>query len=220
MFKPLLALLAFTTIATAQMSYEPPSRKRIYLMRHGDVSYFDAKGQVVANPDLVNLNALGIKQAEAAGISGTVKQIDALREIKNGSSSAIKTEDLPKAILNFTQNRVGANEPFIGGETVGSMQARIYPAFEAIMREEKADTVLVVLHGVVNIALVSKAITGQDEYFGKFESGSGCMHILDMGKNWGESIVRAYNYCPLSDNYTGSRVSTLEKLLQSALKGR
>jgi probable phosphoglycerate mutase len=41
-------------------------RRRIYLMRHGDVTYFDAEGRPV-RPDGVALNATGQAQADAAG---------------------------------------------------------------------------------------------------------------------------------------------------------
>ena len=43
------------------------ARRRIYLMRHGAVSYFDEVGQTVANPETVPLTAQGVKQAQAAG---------------------------------------------------------------------------------------------------------------------------------------------------------
>src|SRR5262249_23273360 len=42
-----------------------PVRRRIYLLRHGDVSYFDRDGQP-HRPDTVPLNAEGRLQAEAA----------------------------------------------------------------------------------------------------------------------------------------------------------
>ncbi len=43
------------------------SRRRIYLMRHGAVQYFDEAGRSVANPDTVPLTDLGVTQAKAAG---------------------------------------------------------------------------------------------------------------------------------------------------------
>ena len=41
-------------------------RRRIYLMRHGDVAYFDLRGKPVP-PDEVPLTDEGRKQARAAG---------------------------------------------------------------------------------------------------------------------------------------------------------
>ena len=43
-----------------------PGRRRIYLMRHGSVTYFTAEGKPVP-PETVPLNDLGIAQARAAG---------------------------------------------------------------------------------------------------------------------------------------------------------
>src|SRR5579883_3048590 len=45
-------------------SWSPPRRRRVYLVRHGDVSYFDAQGRPV-RPGTVPLNAEGRRQAEA-----------------------------------------------------------------------------------------------------------------------------------------------------------
>ena len=46
--------------------WQPPKRRRLYLMRHGSVDYFDAAGKPVP-PDTVPLNELGRAQARAAG---------------------------------------------------------------------------------------------------------------------------------------------------------
>jgi hypothetical protein len=42
-------------VATDDNAWNPPQRRRIVLMRHGDVAYFDAQGKPVANSDLVPL---------------------------------------------------------------------------------------------------------------------------------------------------------------------
>jgi hypothetical protein len=47
--------------------WTPPQRRRIVLMRHGDVSYFDAQGQPVTNSDQVVLSDKGRAEADATG---------------------------------------------------------------------------------------------------------------------------------------------------------
>ena len=47
-------------------SYELPKRRRIFLMRHGDVTYFDDSGHSI-NPENVPLNERGREEASAAG---------------------------------------------------------------------------------------------------------------------------------------------------------
>ncbi|HEY2734460.1 MAG TPA: phosphoglycerate mutase family protein, partial [Polyangiales bacterium] len=46
--------------------FQLPARRRIYLMRHGDVTYVDASGDTI-DPDTVPLNERGRAQASAAG---------------------------------------------------------------------------------------------------------------------------------------------------------
>jgi probable phosphoglycerate mutase len=46
--------------------WQPPRRRRVYLMRHGEVDYFDEHGRPY-RPDGVPLNVEGRLQAEAAG---------------------------------------------------------------------------------------------------------------------------------------------------------
>ena len=46
--------------------FEMPKRRRIFLMRHGDVTYFDDTGRAI-DPETVPLNAHGLVQAKAAG---------------------------------------------------------------------------------------------------------------------------------------------------------
>ncbi len=48
------------------MANDLPSRRRLYLLRHGDVSYFDEQGRPY-QPNTVPLNEAGRAQADAAG---------------------------------------------------------------------------------------------------------------------------------------------------------
>jgi broad specificity phosphatase PhoE len=49
----------------ASENWPPPPRRRVYLMRHAEVEYFDAEGRP-RYPDHVSLNEAGEKQASAA----------------------------------------------------------------------------------------------------------------------------------------------------------
>lgn len=50
----------------ASENWPPPPRRRVYLMRHAEVEYFDAEGRP-QHPDHVPLNEAGQRQARAAG---------------------------------------------------------------------------------------------------------------------------------------------------------
>ena len=241
--------------ATAQVTYAPPVRRRIYLMRHGDVTYFDAQGKPVPDPDAVVLNDKGKVQADAAGkwfaalgikkfdrvvtstlprtietadrvlasgqLAGKPQQIAALREIKGGAAGrAAATAELPSVYLGFAQPRVAPDTKFIGGETAGEMQTRVVAALDTLLADKDWDTALVVLHGVVNNAILSRALTGTADYFGHLEASAGCIHVLDAGPTWNDWVLQGFNLCPDTASYTGSRLSVLEKLLMQALKGR
>jgi probable phosphoglycerate mutase len=50
----------------ATEKWQPPPRRRVYLMRHGEVDYFAPDGRPL-RPETVTLNAEGRRQAEVAG---------------------------------------------------------------------------------------------------------------------------------------------------------
>lgn len=56
-----------STDAAAAIPTPDAPRRRIYLLRHGDVNYFDADGKPVADPNAVPLTAKGHAEARAAG---------------------------------------------------------------------------------------------------------------------------------------------------------
>ena len=71
------------------------------------------------------------------------------------------------------------------------------------------DTALAVLHGGVNRAILSYALTGERLFLGHFEQAPGCINVLDVGDAW---IVRAVNVSPLDLLYEHSRETTMERL--------
>ena len=235
--------------------YSAPKRRRIIIMRHGDVVYFTADGKPVPDADLVTLTAKGHTQADAAGkyfaaagitkfdrvissnlprtvetadrvlaaggFAGGVTQIPELREIKAGRDwRAAPVSDVPAIFLSVTKPFVKPETPFVSGETIGAMQSRVYGALDKLMEDQSWDTALLVLHAVVNQAIVSRALTGEANFLGRLESGAGCFHILDAGASPAEWILRAYNICPASTDYQASRILVMEGLLTQALRAR
>jgi len=222
------------------------------LMRHGDVSYFDAQGQPVTDTDKVVLNEKGRAEADATGaylknngfgkfdrvISSTLPrtvetaervmrvlgeageptEIEALREIRGGSVRDIPTAELPAAIMAIAQHRVSGDESAFRGETVGELQARVYPAIDRLLDDRTWHTALWVLHGGVNIAILSHALTGDASFYGRLDQGPGCFSIIDVGAALSDSVIRAVNVCPDPTPYAQTWV--FEMLLQQNLKAR
>jgi probable phosphoglycerate mutase len=238
--------------ASVADAWNPPQRRRIVLMRHGDVAYFDAQGKPVANPDMVVLSEKGRAQADATGaylktigigkfdrvISSTLPrtvetaervlvalghrgerdQVEALKEIRIGSSY-IPTAELPQAVLGIMDHRVSGDQRLLGGESVAALQARIEPALKALLDDQGWDTALWVLHGIVNIAILSHALAGDASYFGRFDQGPGCFAIIDVGADFSDGAIKAVNVCPDPTPY-GPRLMALELLLNQSLKSR
>lgn len=242
----------------ASPAWKAPDRRRIYLMRHGDVSYFDASGQPVANSDLVilsekgraqadaagrYLNALGISKIDrvyssnlprtretaarvlaAAGIAGEAQVVEAWREMKGGGSANIPTQELPAAFLAITAPKTATDVRFLGGESVSELQQRVLTELQKLQGDPAWGNALLVLHGLVNNTILSHALGGGRDYFGRIEHGPGCINVLDIGTGPNDWVVRAINLCPDASNYAdgvpGARLSTLEKLLAGSLRAR
>jgi broad specificity phosphatase PhoE len=206
-------------------------RRRIYLMRHGAVSYFE-NGRPLP-PHEVPLTEDGRAQAQAAAkvfarvtfdrvvTSGLPRSVETaravapgvepeswpdLREIESG-----RLADLPDPEAAFHRAFRGVvpeDTVFIGGETIGALLDRVLPAVSEILADDSWDTLLAVLHGAVNRAILSYALTGQRMFLGGFEQAPGCINVLDVGDDW---IVRAVNVTPY-DLLPQGRLTTMEEL--------
>ncbi|WP_426104856.1 histidine phosphatase family protein [Massilia sp. TSP1-1-2] len=231
----------------------PPSpRRRIYLMRHGSVTYFDAAGKPVL-PELVPLNELGRAQASAAGrlfaehqvsfdrviVSGlprtveTAKRVLAetgqhipletwpeLEEIRGGRLSTILDADLKAAFTGAFEGMVGEDKRFLGGESVGELMDRIHPAVTRLRADSGWDTVLLVLHGGVNCAILSLALTGQRMFLGALAQTAGCINALDVGEADADWVLRFMNYAPPAPLQGDTRSTTMEQLYEQYRKSR
>lgn len=228
------------------------SRRRIYLMRHGNVTYFDANGKPFA-PDTVPLNEKGRAQATAAGqvfaqqavrfdrviVSGlprtvqtaqhvlaqTGQQIELetwpqLEELKGGKLSQIRDDELKNAFISAFQGLVTEDKQFLGGESIGQLLDRVHPCIDRLHAEPGWDTVLLVLHGGVNRAILSYALTGQRLFMGGLAQTAGCINVLDVGADPTDWVVRIMNYSPLSQLQDASRDTTMESLWKQYKKAR
>ena len=227
-------------------------RRRIYLMRHGSVTYFTPEGKPLP-PETVPLNDLGIEQARAAGklyaehevhfdrviTSGLarteetaryvmaavghparVEQRPHLQEIRGGRLATIAEKDLLLSFTGVCDGVVGEDVRFLGGETVGQLLDRVLPEIDALRADGKWDTLLLVLHGAVNRAILSYLITGQRQLLGAFEQSPACINVLDVGAARANVVLRAVNLSPLDWLQTANRQTTMEVLFDQYSKYR
>jgi broad specificity phosphatase PhoE len=208
------------------------TRRRIYLLRHGQVAYF-VDGRPV-DPDQVQLTDEGRRETEqtAAALSG----IEFDRVITSGLARAVETarivaprrepESWPElrelspgrlaelsdpegAFLGAFTGTLPEDATFLGGETIGSLLDRALPALQRLAGESDWDIALVVAHGGTIRALLSYALTGGRAFLGNFELAPASISILDVGDDW---IVRAVNVTPYDLAQTRTRLRTMEEL--------
>jgi broad specificity phosphatase PhoE len=229
-----------------------PKRRRIYLMRHGSVTYFDTTGKPFL-PEHVALNEDGRNQATAAGkvfakegitfdrviISGLPRTVETAtrvlaetgqkieienwpewEELKGGRLSTIPDTELKDAFVGAFEGVVPEDKKFLGGESIGHFLDRILPGIDRLISDKSWDTVLLVLHGGVNRALLSYALTGQRLFLGNLAQTAGCINALDVGEGRHDWVVRFVNYSPVSELQSASRGTTMEALLAQYKKYR
>ena len=212
-------------------------RRRLYLMRHGAVSYFGPDGRPV-DPDEVGLNDDGRAQAEAArallapvafdrvltsGLRRTVETAEIvaqsheaeiwpeLRELRGASLSSIPADQLESEFVHAFRGVVPNDKRFLGGETIGELFDRVVPALERLLADDGWDTALAVLHGAVNRSILSYALTAEHMFLGHFEQAPGCVNVLDLGDGFpANAIVRAVNVAPQDLLHAATRTTTME----------
>jgi broad specificity phosphatase PhoE len=226
------------------MHDQASTRRRVYLMRHGSVTYFDAAGRPVL-PEQVPLNDTGRAQADAAGaafaaagiafdrviVSGLPRTVETaarvlgmtkqdiepetwpeLHEIRGGRLSTIPEADLKRAFTGVFEGMVSPEQRFLGGESVGEMMDRVHPALERLRADPDWDTILLVLHGGVNCAILSLALTGRRLFLGGLAQEAGCINALDVGDDPLDWVVRFVNHVPPCPLQPDARSTTMELL--------
>jgi broad specificity phosphatase PhoE len=233
------------------------TRRRIYLLRHAEVAYFDQAGRPLA-PDEVPLTATGRRQAEAAGAAlagvtfdrvltsglprtvetaqlvaaarakitsgqrrvaggqgrrteGPVEAWPELRELVPGRLADLPPEELEAAFVGAFRGVLPGPTRFLGGETIDQLLDRVLPALQRLLADPGWDTVLAVLHGGVNRALLSFALSGQRLFLGAIEQAPACINVLDVDQA-GAFVVRAVNATPWDPAYLAGRSTTMEDL--------
>jgi probable phosphoglycerate mutase len=153
----------------------------------------------------------------AAGQPVPIGVEPALQEIRGGRLREIARDDLEAAFTGaFRALQDVESIRFLGGESVGEMLDRVLPAFESLLRQRDWDCLLLVLHGGVNRAILSSALTGGRAFFGRFEQAPACINILDVGAQ--DLVLRVANLAPTQWLHEHERSTSMEKLLAQYLR--
>ena len=205
-------------------------------MRHAEVSYFGSDG-VPVNPLDVSLNEEGIAQAEAAAAaldgvaidrvltSGLPRTLETaaivaphleaeiwpdFTEIRGGRLSEIPTDALEDEFVHAFRGVIPNETRFLRGESIGELFDRVLPALDRLVVDDDWHTALAVLHGGVNRAILSYALTGERMFLGHLEQAPACVNVLDLGEDR-EWIVRAVNLASYDLLHESHRQTTMER---------
>jgi phosphoserine phosphatase len=203
-------------------------RRRIYLLRHGEVDY-GVGGAGVADVDLVELTEKGQRQAvllgEAladitfdfaahtglirtkqtlagalAGRDLAVQEIASLREIRTGKFAELSPERIEAEFI-------------YGGEAFADFYERVaYGVLDLLARPDWT-TALLAAHGGTNRAVLSWVTHGGPEGMAAFEQDTGCLNVIDVDVVDGDIIrrfVRAVNYTPYDPIKNGKYLTNME----------
>jgi broad specificity phosphatase PhoE len=209
-----------------------PQRRRIYLLRHAQVRYFQGldprdvvltdEGRVQARAAAEALRGVPFDRVITSGLPRTLEtalavapgvepeQRAALREIESGDLRGVAPETVQELMTAAFRGIVPLDARFLGGESVGELFDRVLPELDALLADESWDVCLLVLHGGVNRAILGRALTGDRIFLGAFEQAPACINVLDLGGD-GTWIVRTVNYIPY-DPLHPARTTTMEHL--------
>lgn len=226
-----------------------PRRRRVWLMRHGEVDYFDAAGRP-HRPESVTLNALGQEQARAAGVS--LENVPLDRAIHSGLDRTRQTLNLvlgARALPvteepRFREIQTGRMSDWAGADPAAVRDAilRALPAnlnpedrflggetyaslgerVGAAWRELLAD------ESWKQVLIVAHGVVNRFLIAGCLGASLAAMGALEQDAgcinlievdNKGGGLVRKVNFTPLSPVKQGLELSTLEGLFQQYLRG-
>jgi broad specificity phosphatase PhoE len=216
-------------------------RRRLYLMRHADVSYAAPPGARV-DPESVPLTEEGRKQAASAALALASVPLDrvitsgllrtretaeivvgdrglviesegAFEEIRPGRLDRVPREELRGMFLSAVQG-AAPEDRFLLGETWGSFRDRVLPKFAELLASPGWRELLLVTHGGVNRILILSVLGLGLESLGRFEQDACALSILDILED-GAIQVRLLNATFHDPGKTTLRETTMERLVRS-----
>jgi len=185
------------------------NRRRVYLMRHGDVRYYDAEGRRVGEPDLVRLTEEGEAQAkhmadvladvpfdrachtgllrteQTARLTLNGRDVPlgaaaALREIHTGPVDALPEACVEDEYIYAFETAGRPGSRFARGEAFADFYGRISAGVQALLVERGWTRLLLVAHGGTNRAILSWLAGNGPEMMGLFEQDMCCLNIFDV----------------------------------------
>ncbi len=189
-------------------AFDGSRRRRIYVFRHGDVSYVDDQGNRVADSTIVPLTAWGREQATRTGkalanipfdravVSSFPRSVETASLILQGRDIAIEQDpafvefqgdnaargaitDLNDLAYAFRHAAVpGAR--YVGGDSFEDVNERVVSALERVMAEPEWETLALVAHGGINRLVLGWAFGTGLATFSSIDQHTCCFNIIDV----------------------------------------
>tara|TARA_R110000868_G_scaffold226542_2_gene479195 strand:+ start:3995 stop:4708 length:714 start_codon:yes stop_codon:yes gene_type:complete len=188
-------------------AFDGSHRRRIYVFRHGDVSYVDDNGVRVADSTIVPLTPWGREQATMTGkalanipfdraVSSSfprsvetaelilegrnipVEKNDAFVEFQ-GDSTARTALTLEELAYSFKDAAVpGAR--YVGGDSFADINTRVTTALEKILAEKNWETLALVAHGGINRLIIGWAFDTGLATVPMIDQNTCCFNVIDV----------------------------------------
>ncbi|MDZ4382306.1 MAG: histidine phosphatase family protein [Parvibaculum sp.] len=192
-------------------AFDGSRRRRIYLFRHGDVSYVDDKGNRVADPTAVPLTDWGREQASLTGkalakipfdraVSSSfprsmetaglilegrgleIEPLDHFVELRGDPTFREQIRDLNDIAYSFRDAHVpGAR--YNGGDSFEDVNARVVSALETVIAEPEWDTLALVAHGGINRLVIGWALGTGLSTFAALDQNTACVNVIDFDEH-------------------------------------
>jgi probable phosphoglycerate mutase len=236
--------------ANASELWTAPGRRRFYLMRHGDVDYFDAAGRPF-RPSSVPLNAEGRRQAGAAGRELAVVPFDAVLTsglprsdqtaecvIAGRSLTIVRYPGLREIETGRLADLAGMSPTEVTKAFLGSLDEAITPETRFLGGETFGDLqrrVDACLAGILadaawrNLLIVAHGVVNRvllAHFLGAELRAAARLEQDPACINVidvdadGRFLVRVVNHTPLNPLKVGETHSTMERLFLQYLRGR
>lgn len=188
-------------------AFDGSHRRRLYVFRHGDVSYVDDNGVRVADSTIVPLTPWGREQATMTGkalanipfdravVSSFPRSVETAalilqgRDIDieqnsafvefQGDSAARADLTLEELAYSFKDAAVpGAR--YVGGDSFADVNTRVTTALEKLLAEPDWETLALVAHGGINRLIIGWAFDTGLATVPMIDQNTCCFNVIDV----------------------------------------
>ncbi len=181
--------------------------RRLYLLRHGDVAYFDDRGKAL-DPWAAPLSERGRRQIGEVAAQMTASGVDrvvtsavpraletasiladrlglapvadeAWNEIRPGDLAAIPDHQLRSVVVDAHRNAASQGARFFGGELFSAFAGRVDRGLDLLLADPSWTTLAVVTHDPVLRYVIARALGLGLAGLRFFEQDAGCLNVTD-----------------------------------------